>query len=126
MSYVRLSFTKYLKYASLLYLINFICIYYYPFTLGRGDVVKGYFDSRFSSVVQIFKSVKFKNSFNILIFRNNYASGYEREGSALAIYHRGEEVVNIWGGYADRSKGKKWTSKTVTPIFSATQVMKYK
>ena len=56
------------------------------------------------------------------IFSSNFASGYEREGAALTIYHRGKQVVNIWGGYADRSAGRKWTANTVTPVFSATKV----
>ncbi|PAV56239.1 hypothetical protein WR25_15686 isoform B [Diploscapter pachys] len=98
-----------LKALFLIYLISFPYIFYYPFVQDASDTVRGYSDKRFQKVVEVFSS--------------NFASGYEREGAALTIYHRGKQVVNIWGGYADRSAGRKWTANTITPVFSATKAI---
>jgi len=35
------------------------------------------------------------------VFRGNFDKGAE-DGAAFAAYHRGQKVVDIWGGVADR------------------------
>jgi CubicO group peptidase (beta-lactamase class C family) len=46
----------------------------------------------------------------------------ERElgGAAVCVYHRGEKVVDIWGGSKDR-EGNAWEEDTVAPSFSTTK-----
>lgn len=41
-------------------------------------------------------------------------------GAAVAVYHRGELVVDIWGGARDRS-GHRWERDTMSPSFSTTK-----
>ncbi|ETN85042.1 hypothetical protein RB195_020311 [Necator americanus] len=57
------------------------------------------------------------------IFRKNFHDGWEREGAAIAVYHKGELIVDLQGGYADKSSGRKWTSDTRTVVFSATKAV---
>ena len=55
-------------------------------------------------------------------FRRNFGQGEEREGAAFAVYYKGKEVVNLWGGYADKESRRKWTENTKTVMFSASKV----
>ncbi len=41
-------------------------------------------------------------------------------GGAVAVYHHGECVVDIWGGTKD-SRGTPWTRDTMSPSFSTTK-----
>jgi CubicO group peptidase (beta-lactamase class C family) len=42
-------------------------------------------------------------------------------GAACAIYHRGEKVVDLWGGYRDRKTGDPWKNETLVLVFSTTK-----
>ncbi len=42
-------------------------------------------------------------------------------GAALAVRHRGETVVDLWGGIADERTGDRWRDDTVSVIFSCTK-----
>ncbi|EYC11829.1 hypothetical protein Y032_0049g1800 [Ancylostoma ceylanicum] len=57
------------------------------------------------------------------VFRKNFHDGWEREGAAIAVYHKGELIVDLQGGYADKSAGRKWTSDTRTVVFSTTKAV---
>ncbi|KHN86060.1 Beta-lactamase domain-containing protein 2 [Toxocara canis] len=57
------------------------------------------------------------------VFRKNFHDGWEREGAAIAVYHKGELVVDLQGGYADASALRKWTPQTRTVVFSATKAV---
>uniref|UniRef100_A0A0M3I965 Beta-lactamase domain-containing protein n=2 Tax=Ascaris TaxID=6251 RepID=A0A0M3I965_ASCLU len=57
------------------------------------------------------------------VFRKNFHDGWEREGAAIAVYHKGELVVDLQGGYADASALRKWTPQTRTIVFSATKAV---
>ena len=57
-----------------------------------------------------------------MIFRKNFQNGWEFEGAAFAAYHKGKCVVDLHGGYADKSSLAKWTDKTKTVVFSTTKV----
>ena len=37
------------------------------------------------------------------------------------MYHRGEKVVDLWGGYADAESEQKWKEDTLTVVFSSTK-----
>lgn len=54
------------------------------------------------------------------VFRRNLLNGKERGGS-MAVYHRGECVFNMWGGYADDESMRPWDSNTLTMAFSASK-----
>uniref|UniRef100_A0AC34RA32 Beta-lactamase-related domain-containing protein n=1 Tax=Panagrolaimus sp. JU765 TaxID=591449 RepID=A0AC34RA32_9BILA len=57
------------------------------------------------------------------VFRRNFADGWEREGASVAVYHKGNLVVDLHGGYADASSLLPWTTETRTVIFSATKAV---
>jgi CubicO group peptidase (beta-lactamase class C family) len=55
-------------------------------------------------------------------FRNNFR--HEDEiGAALAVYHRGELVVDLWGGLADPRDHTPWTQDTLAYVYSTTKGM---
>ena len=41
-------------------------------------------------------------------------------GAAVSVYHRGECVVDLWGGYKDDA-GTLWARNTMAPSFSTTK-----
>ena len=41
-------------------------------------------------------------------------------GAAVCVYHHGECVVDLWGGYRD-DQGSLWRSDTMSPSFSTTK-----
>ena len=53
-------------------------------------------------------------------FRANFEDQGE-VGAALSIYLRGEKVVDLWGGVADRESGRPWSEDTLALVFSATK-----
>ncbi len=44
-------------------------------------------------------------------------------GAAVAVYHRGEKVVDLWGGIRDKASGASWEEDTMTVVFSTTKGM---
>jgi CubicO group peptidase (beta-lactamase class C family) len=54
------------------------------------------------------------------VFAEHLASGQEI-GAALAIHHRGELVVDLWGGSADLKNRRPWTERSRINVFSATK-----
>jgi CubicO group peptidase (beta-lactamase class C family) len=53
-------------------------------------------------------------------FEKNFADGLEI-GAAFAAYHRGEKVVDLWGGVADPRDGRRWEEDTIAVVFSTTK-----
>ena len=53
-------------------------------------------------------------------YRKYVEDGTERGGS-FAVYHRGEPVVDLWGGYADPDSMRPWRGDTVTMLWSCTK-----
>lgn len=53
-------------------------------------------------------------------FRDNFARGREL-GASCAIYHRGQKVVDLWGGHRDEQKQAPWEEDTLVPVFSTTK-----
>lgn len=47
--------------------------------------------------------------------------GKPQMGAAVAIRHRGELVVDLWGGLADAADGRRWLGDTPSVIFSCTK-----
>ncbi|MDH3194250.1 MAG: beta-lactamase family protein [Acidimicrobiia bacterium] len=55
-------------------------------------------------------------------FRANFASGTE-VGAACAVYHRGDKVVDLWGGFRDPATAGRWNEDTLVLVFSTTKGM---
>ncbi len=55
-----------------------------------------------------------------LEFENNFA--FRKEiGAAFAVYHRGQKVVDLWGGFRDKKRQHPWQEDTLTTVFSTTK-----
>ncbi|UTW66185.1 beta-lactamase family protein [bacterium SCSIO 12643] len=55
-------------------------------------------------------------------FTENFVSKDEI-GASLCVYHKHEKVVDVWGGFKDVDKTKRWNKDTVVPIFSTTKAV---
>ncbi|OLF11572.1 esterase [Actinophytocola xinjiangensis] len=53
-------------------------------------------------------------------FAANFADGVE-VGAAVSVYLRGEPVVDLWGGVADRDTGRPWERDTLQIVYSTTK-----
>lgn len=53
-------------------------------------------------------------------FEKNFADGLE-VGAAFSAYHRGQKVVDVWGGVADENTGREWAEDTMAVVFSTTK-----
>lgn len=42
-------------------------------------------------------------------------------GAACCVYHRGEKVVDLWGGVRNKASGEPWEKDTMVLVFSATK-----
>lgn len=56
------------------------------------------------------------------VFAENFASRDEL-GAAVAVYHRGEPVVDLWGGYRDTARENPWEAETMVLVASGTKGM---
>lgn len=58
--------------------------------------------------------------------RDVFVAGVERDreaGAAVAVYHRGRRVVDLWGGVADRRTGRPWSPDTLQVVYSVTKAV---
>jgi CubicO group peptidase (beta-lactamase class C family) len=53
-------------------------------------------------------------------FVENFTRRHEL-GGACCVYHRGEKVVDLWGGVRNKSTGEPWQEDTMVLIWSATK-----
>jgi Beta-lactamase len=53
-------------------------------------------------------------------FAENFSRRREL-GGACCVYHRGEKVVDLWGGVRNKSTGEPWHEDTMVLIWSATK-----
>ncbi|KAE9421082.1 hypothetical protein Angca_008806, partial [Angiostrongylus cantonensis] len=56
-------------------------------------------------------------------FQQNFLDGWEAEGASLAVYVKGQKVVDLWGGYADKHAARKWKKDTLSVVFSCTKAV---
>ncbi|UJR24816.1 hypothetical protein I4U23_006191 [Adineta vaga] len=54
------------------------------------------------------------------LFKENFIKQRDL-GASLAIYHQGEVVVDLWGGWFDRSHTKSYDNNTLQLVFSSTK-----
>jgi CubicO group peptidase (beta-lactamase class C family) len=57
--------------------------------------------------------------------REVFAASFSRGewGANVAVWYRGENVVDLWGGISDRKSGAPWQRDTITTMFSSTKGM---
>ena len=56
--------------------------------------------------------------------RDAFIENFDRRkeiGAACCIYHRGEPVVDLWGGIRNKETGEPWEKETMVLVFSATK-----
>jgi CubicO group peptidase (beta-lactamase class C family) len=53
-------------------------------------------------------------------FDANFAKGLEI-GAAFSAYHRGQKVVDLWGGTADVATNRPWDERALALVFSTTK-----
>ena len=46
-------------------------------------------------------------------------------GASVCVHHRGEVVVDIWGGHTDTDRTTPWESDTITNVWSTTKTMTF-
>lgn len=68
--------------------------------------VQGTCDSRFKEVEELFQS---------------YLDSGEELGASFVVNIDGEDVVDLWGGYADKARTRAWEKDTITTVWSTTK-----
>lgn len=54
--------------------------------------------------------------------RDAFEAGLEEElGAGFAAVRAGEVLVDIWGGWADRERTRRWARETIAPVYSTTK-----
>lgn len=53
-------------------------------------------------------------------FVENFTRRHEL-GGACCVYHRGEKVVDLWGGVRNKATGEPWEADTMVVVWSATK-----
>ena len=53
-------------------------------------------------------------------FAGNFSRRHEL-GGACCVYHRGEKVVDLWGGVRNKSTGEPWEEDTMVLVYSTTK-----
>ncbi|CAJ0945172.1 unnamed protein product, partial [Mesorhabditis belari] len=69
--------------------------------------VNGTFDRKYELVAEDFRKLLQEQS----------------QGLTLAVLHKGELVINLWGGKADVVAGRNWTENTMSVAYSATKLI---
>lgn len=49
------------------------------------------------------------------------ADPYRDVGASLCVYHRGQQVVDLWGGHRDAARTNPWTPDTLVNVWSTTK-----
>jgi CubicO group peptidase (beta-lactamase class C family) len=53
-----------------------------------------------------------------------FAENFERRdevGASVCVFHKGEKVVDLWGGHTDETREKRWEEDTLSIVFSCTK-----
>ena len=56
--------------------------------------------------------------------REAFAANFSRRreiGAACCVYHKGEKVVDLWGGVRNKTTGDPWEEDTMALVYSATK-----
>ncbi|CEF59830.1 Beta-lactamase-related domain and Beta-lactamase/transpeptidase-like domain-containing protein [Strongyloides ratti] len=71
------------------------------------DEVKGFQIDKLSKVRPLFKKLLYT----------------EREGASIAVYHKNNLVLHLYGGYADKESNREWEEDTHTVVFSLSKAV---
>ena len=55
---------------------------------------------------------------------NAFAANFREQhevGAAVCVFHQGEKVVDLWGGYRDAAQGQPWQEDTLVNVWSTTK-----
>ena len=55
-------------------------------------------------------------------FAANFEAGHD-VGASVTVIHRGEIVVDLWGGHTDSTKTAEWQRDTIVNVWSTTKTM---
>jgi len=58
------------------------------------------------------------------VVRDAFAENFARRrevGAACCVYHKGEKVVDLWGGVRNKTTGEPWEEDTMALVYSATK-----
>jgi CubicO group peptidase (beta-lactamase class C family) len=57
-------------------------------------------------------------------FAANFArtGDYQEVGASLCVYRRGERLIDLWGGHADKARTRPWTADTLVNVWSTTKL----
>lgn len=58
------------------------------------------------------------------VFERNLESGVDL-GASVCVLHRGEPVVDLWGGWADEDRTRRWEPDTIVNVWSTTKTMTF-
>lgn len=58
------------------------------------------------------------------VLEQQLASGAD-VGASVSVRHRGETVVDIWGGFVDAERTTPWEADTITNVWSTTKTMTF-
>lgn len=89
------------------------------FVLISYTYIQSWFDKKLPTIVDGYCHPAFKKVVDV--FRDNFDSGKEPDGAAFAVYHQGEVVIDLWGGYADKEAERPWKKDTMTLAFSSSK-----
>lgn len=56
------------------------------------------------------------------VFETSFETKQEL-GASLCVWHRGEKVIDLWGGYVDKARTQAWERDTLCTMFSTTKGM---
>lgn len=59
----------------------------------------------------------------IFSFSENFEKDWEKGGAAVAVYHKGKLVADLYGGYADKEARRLWRKDTLNVSFSSTKAV---
>jgi CubicO group peptidase (beta-lactamase class C family) len=46
-------------------------------------------------------------------------------GASICVHHKGEVVVDLWGGFADAERTRPWEADTLVNVWSTTKTMTF-
>lgn len=58
------------------------------------------------------------------VFERNLETGADL-GASVCVLHRGESVVDLWGGWADEDRTRPWRPDTIVNVWSTTKTMTF-
>jgi CubicO group peptidase (beta-lactamase class C family) len=58
------------------------------------------------------------------VLEQHFATGLDI-GASVAVHHRGDLVVDLWGGFADAARTKPWDRDTIVNVWSTTKTMTF-